>query len=47
MLTLVTVSEVIAIFLQLIPFANSAAFFSSLFELVSNSFFRREQRWGN
>jgi len=32
------VSEVIAIFLHLIPFANTAAFFSSLLGLVSHSF---------
>jgi len=38
-LTAVTsVSEVIVIFLQLILFANTAAFFSSLLELVSHCF---------
>jgi len=36
--TVTSVSEVIAIFLQLIPFANTAAFCCSLLGLVPHSF---------
>jgi len=37
-LRVTSVSYVIVIFLQLIPFANTAAFFCSLLGLVSHSF---------
>jgi len=39
-----SVSEVIVIFLQLIVFANTAAFFCSLLGLVSHSFSEGERR---
>jgi len=42
----ISVSEVIVIFLQLKLVANTAAFFGSLLGLVS-VFLRRRQRWGN
>jgi len=37
----ISVSEVIVIFLQLILFASTAAFFCSLLELVSTLFFEK------
>jgi len=41
-----SVSEVIVIFLQLILFANTAAFFCSPLRLVSHPFWEGGQRWG-
>jgi len=41
------VNELMVILLQLIPFANTAAFFCALLGLVLRSFLRRGQRWRN
>jgi len=42
-----SVSEVIVIFLQLILFANTAAFFLLSARISVTHFFRRCQQWGN